>query len=96
VRAPTKWSNEPQASPWLAEEIAGCEKNDENPWPQNQRKPFRNAVNEITATQKIRVSELVSIIEFNGERRHANLSSAIGLFVLDHFRSKSAVRSGRR
>jgi hypothetical protein len=59
VRVPTKWSNEPQASPWLAEEIAGCEKNDENPWPQNQRKPFRNAVNEITATQKIRVSELV-------------------------------------
>jgi predicted DNA-binding ribbon-helix-helix protein len=37
----------------------------------------------ITATQKIRVS-VVSIIEFNGERRHANLSSAIRLFVLDH------------
>ena len=61
-----------------ADEMSGCEKNDKDPWPQNQREPFRNALNEITATQKIRVSELVSIIEFNGERRHANLSSAIG------------------
>jgi hypothetical protein len=39
--------------------MAGCENNDKDPWPQNQREPFRNALNEITATQKIRVSELV-------------------------------------
>jgi hypothetical protein len=42
-----------------ADEMAGCEKNDKDPSPQNQREPFRNALNEITATQKILVSELV-------------------------------------
>jgi predicted DNA-binding ribbon-helix-helix protein len=57
---------------------------------------FGNALNEIAATQKNRVSELVSIIEINGGRQHANLSSAIRLFVLDHYRGKSAVGSGRR
>jgi predicted DNA-binding ribbon-helix-helix protein len=44
---------------------------------------FWSAFKEIAATQKIPLSDLVSTI--NNERKHGNLSSAIRLFVLDHY-----------
>ena len=45
---------------------------------------FWSAFKEIAATRKIRLSDLVSTID--NERKHGNLSSAIRLFVLDHYR----------
>ena len=45
---------------------------------------FWNALKEIAATRKIPLPDLVSTI--NKERKHGNLSSAIRLFVLDHYR----------
>ena len=45
---------------------------------------FWNAFREIAATRKISLSKLVSTID--KERKHGNLSSAIRLFVLDHYR----------
>ncbi len=46
---------------------------------------FWSALKEIAATRKIfAFSDLVSAI--NNERKYVNLSSAIRLFVLDHYR----------
>jgi predicted DNA-binding ribbon-helix-helix protein len=45
---------------------------------------FWGALKEIAANRNVRVSDLVATI--NKERQHANLSSAIRLFVLDHYR----------
>jgi predicted DNA-binding ribbon-helix-helix protein len=45
---------------------------------------FWSALKKIAATQKIPLSDLVSTIA--NERKHGNLSSAIRLFVLDHYR----------
>ena len=45
---------------------------------------FWSAFKEIAATRKIPLSNLVSTID--KERKHGNLSSAIRLFVLDHYR----------
>ena len=45
---------------------------------------FWSAFKEIAATRKIPLSDLVSTID--NERKHGNLSSAIRLFVLDHYR----------
>jgi predicted DNA-binding ribbon-helix-helix protein len=45
---------------------------------------FWNALKKIAATQKIPLSRLVSTIA--NERKSDNLSSAIRLFVLDHYR----------
>ena len=45
---------------------------------------FWSALKEIAATRKIPLSDLVSTID--NERKHGNLSSAIRLFVLDHYR----------
>ena len=45
---------------------------------------FWSALREIAATRKIPLSDLVSTID--NERKHGNLSSAIRLFVLDHYR----------
>ena len=42
---------------------------------------FWNALKEVAASRDMTVSELVEAIDAN--RRHANLSSAIRLFVLD-------------
>ena len=44
---------------------------------------FWSALKKIAATRKIPLSDLVSIAN---ERKHGNLSSAIRLFVLDHYR----------
>jgi predicted DNA-binding ribbon-helix-helix protein len=55
---------------------------------------FWDALKEIAETQKVRVSELVSTIE--SERQQINLSSAIRLFVFDHYRRQLGTRLARR
>jgi predicted DNA-binding ribbon-helix-helix protein len=51
---------------------------------------FWNGLKEIAASRSMPLSDLVSSID--SQRQHGNLSSAIRLFVLDHYRSK-AVKS---
>jgi predicted DNA-binding ribbon-helix-helix protein len=51
---------------------------------------FWEAINQIARTRQISVGNLVGIIE--GERGQANLSSAIRLFVLEYYRSRSKRR----
>jgi predicted DNA-binding ribbon-helix-helix protein len=46
---------------------------------------FWNALKDIADNRDVTLSDLVSTID--GERREGNLSSAIRLFVLDHFRN---------
>ena len=48
---------------------------------------FWKGLKEIAGGRDITLSDLVSTID--SERRHGNLSSAIRLFVLDHFRAQS-------
>ena len=48
---------------------------------------FWNGMKEISALRNITLSELVGEIDSN--RQQGNLSSAIRLFVLDHFRSRA-------
>ena len=58
---------------------------------------FWGALREIAVHQNMRISELVSRID--KERKHANLSSAIRLYVLDHYRrmaEEHAHRKGKR
>jgi predicted DNA-binding ribbon-helix-helix protein len=55
---------------------------------------FWNALKEIAVAQNLSVNGLVSKID--DEREAANLSSAIRLFVLDHYREQAATRSARR
>ena len=45
---------------------------------------FWGALNEIAASRNVRVSDLVATI--NRDRRHANLTSVLRLFILEHFR----------
>jgi predicted DNA-binding ribbon-helix-helix protein len=45
---------------------------------------FWNALKEIAGGRKMTLSELATSID--AKREHANLSSAIRLFILDHFR----------
>jgi predicted DNA-binding ribbon-helix-helix protein len=52
---------------------------------------FWKGLKEIAATRNIPLSDLVSTID--NERQHGNLSSAIRLFVLDHYRSQAGVGS---
>ena len=47
---------------------------------------FWSAFQKIAAARNVRPSDLVAAI--NQERDHNNLSSAIRLFVLDHYRSR--------
>ncbi len=47
---------------------------------------FWKGLKEIAAARGLTLSDLVSKID--SERRHGNLSSAIRLFVLDHYRSQ--------
>ena len=49
--------------------------------------PFWNAMKAIADFKGMTLAELVTMIDTN--RKHANLSSAIRLFVLDHYRSIS-------
>jgi predicted DNA-binding ribbon-helix-helix protein len=48
---------------------------------------FWNGMKEISALRNITLSELVGEIDSN--RQQGNLSSAIRLFVLEHFRSRA-------
>jgi predicted DNA-binding ribbon-helix-helix protein len=47
---------------------------------------FWKGLKEIASERDLTLSELVAAID--SERRHGNLSSAIRLFVLDHYRSQ--------
>jgi len=48
---------------------------------------FWNGLKEIAASRNMALSDLVSSID--AERKHGNLSSALRLFVLDHYRSQA-------
>jgi predicted DNA-binding ribbon-helix-helix protein len=48
---------------------------------------FWKALKEIAAGRNMNISDLVAAIDT--ERKHANLSSAIRLYVLDHYRARS-------
>jgi predicted DNA-binding ribbon-helix-helix protein len=48
---------------------------------------FWKGLKEIAARQGMTLSELVAAIDL--QRRHGNLSSAIRLFVLDHFQART-------
>jgi len=52
---------------------------------------FWKGLKEIAATRNIPLSDLVSTID--NERQHGNLSSAIRLFVLDHYRTQAGSSS---
>jgi predicted DNA-binding ribbon-helix-helix protein len=47
---------------------------------------YWNALKEIAAERRVKLSHLVTAID--GRREHANLSSAIRLFVLDYYRNQ--------
>jgi predicted DNA-binding ribbon-helix-helix protein len=51
---------------------------------------FWKALKEIAGSRAMNLSDLVAAID--AERKHANLSSAIRLFVLDHYRALSGRR----
>ncbi len=48
---------------------------------------FWKALKEIAITQRLTLSDLVGSID--SERQHGNLSSAIRLFVLDHYQGRT-------
>jgi predicted DNA-binding ribbon-helix-helix protein len=54
--------------------------------------PFWTSMKEISEQRGMTMSELVSAIDTN--RQQVNLSSAIRLFVLGHFRSRAVGRTG--
>jgi predicted DNA-binding ribbon-helix-helix protein len=49
---------------------------------------FWRSLKDIASDRDVTLSDLVASIDT--ERHHGNLSSAIRLFVLDHYRSKTA------
>jgi predicted DNA-binding ribbon-helix-helix protein len=55
---------------------------------------FWNALKEIAGSRKMTLAELATSI--NAKREHANLSSAIRLFILDYFRIQINVATGAR
>jgi predicted DNA-binding ribbon-helix-helix protein len=55
---------------------------------------FWNGLKEIASDRQLTMSELVSVID--SERLNANLSSAIRLFVLDHYRAMTDVAAGKQ
>ena len=52
--------------------------------------PFWIAIKEVASFKSLTTSELVSQIDT--DRKHSNLSSAIRLFVLDHYMSRAPTR----
>jgi len=50
--------------------------------------PFWSGMKEISRELSVTLSELVGVIDT--DRRQGNLSSAIRLFVLDHFKARAA------
>lgn len=55
---------------------------------------FWNGLKEIASDRRLSMSDLVSVIDSG--RLNANLSSAIRLFVLDHYRTMTEVAAGKR
>ncbi len=55
---------------------------------------FWSALKEIAAQRDMTLSDLVASIDT--DRRHGNLSSAIRIYVLDHFRALSESGRGSR
>jgi predicted DNA-binding ribbon-helix-helix protein len=53
---------------------------------------FWNGMKEISGERNMTLSELVG--EIDSKRQQGNLSSAIRLFVLDHFKSRATGTSG--
>ena len=53
---------------------------------------FWNGMKEISGERNMTLSEWVG--EIDGKRQQGNLSSAIRLFVLDHFKSRASAASG--
>jgi predicted DNA-binding ribbon-helix-helix protein len=53
---------------------------------------FWKSLKEIAGTRDLTLSDLVASIDT--DRRHGNLSSAIRLFVLDHYRSQGGAYVG--
>ena len=51
---------------------------------------FWSAIHEIAAKRGVKVGEFVSTLD--SDREHNNLSSAIRLFVLDHYRAQADAR----
>lgn len=54
---------------------------------------FWSCLKDIAVSRNLTLSELVASID--GDRRQGNLSSAIRLFVLDHYRALAASAGGR-
>ena len=54
---------------------------------------FWNGLKEISGLRDMTLSKLID--EINGHRQPGNLSSAIRLFVLDHFKSRVADTASR-
>ena len=55
---------------------------------------FWSGLKDIAGTRNMTLSELVASID--ADRRQGNLSSAIRLYVLDHFRAQSGSRAEGR
>jgi predicted DNA-binding ribbon-helix-helix protein len=55
---------------------------------------FWKGLKEIAASRNLNLSELVASIDT--ARDHGNLSSAIRLFVLDHYRARISIEENRR
>ena len=55
---------------------------------------FWNGLKEIASDRHLSMSELVSVIDAG--RLNANLSSAIRLFVLDHYRTMTEAAAGKQ
>ncbi|MDO9411131.1 MAG: ribbon-helix-helix domain-containing protein [Pseudolabrys sp.] len=55
---------------------------------------FWTALKEIAGERNLTLSDLVAAID--GERKHGNLSSAIRIYVLDHFRALGEAGRGAR
>ncbi|HEU5272762.1 MAG TPA: ribbon-helix-helix domain-containing protein [Xanthobacteraceae bacterium] len=55
---------------------------------------FWKGLKEIAADRRLTLSDMVSAID--SERANGNLSSAIRLFVLDHYRGRTGAAAGPR
>lgn len=55
---------------------------------------FWTALKDIASAREMTLSDLVASIDT--DRRHGNLSSAIRIYVLDHFRALSGQERGQR
>lgn len=55
---------------------------------------FWKGLKEIADARNMTLSDLVASID--SQRRHGNLSSAIRLFVLDHYRTQSTDKDSRQ